>query len=416
MTEPSIFLGSNINRVKEHNLRAVLRSLLYDGSLSRIQLAQKTGLSATTITNLVDELLGQEIVSESAEKAPSHELRGVGRPRSRLCIHAPSRFAIGVHMRVGVYRVGLVNLLGRIVDYIETPFTPAQTAREVMEGIARDVEILIARQNVNRGRILGLGIGASGLVNYHTGVNIQAANFGWRDVPMRDWLQSLLQIEVVVDNNVRCMVLGEGLFGAGRGLSSLVFVYGRFGVGAGIMMDGKVVRGSRLGAGEIGHTIVIPDGGPVCRCGQSGCLEPLVSEPSLEAQAAVVMKRHPGSILESCMLDESQPRPVKRLFTAYRQGDPWAKALIDTSIHYLGIALANLVNVINPELILLGGLFEEEQDVILPIARQVMVQHSFDGLGENVRIEASGFGWQAGMVGAAALALASFIYLNPDDA
>jgi predicted NBD/HSP70 family sugar kinase len=116
------------------------------------------------------------------------------------------------------------------------------------------------------------------------------------------------------------------------------------------------------------------------------------------------------------MLDESEARPIKRLFHAYRLGDPWAMELVDTSIYYLGIALANLVNLVNPELILLGGLFEEEQDIILPIARRVMAQHSFDGLGENVRLEASGFGWQAGIVGGAALALVNFFYLNPEDA
>ena len=413
MAEPS-FLGSNIKRVKDHNLRTILRSLLSEGSLSRIQLAQKTGLSATTITNLVDELIKDRVVLECQEDKPPEE-RLVGRPRSRLCLSTNIYNVIGVHMRVGVFRVAMVDIVGRVIDHIEREFTSATPAREVILEIAQVIEEIITRCKVQRGAILGVGVGASGLINYQTGVNILAANFGWREVPLRDWLAELLNLPVVVDNNVRCMALGEAMFGAGRGVNSLAFVYGRFGVGAGIVVDGKVFRGSGQGAGEIGHTIMNPHNGPLCRCGQRGCLEPLVSEPALALQASQAAELHPGSVLAECMHGEDNSRPVKRLFQAYCLGDPWAKVIVETSARYLGIALTNLVNLINPELILLGGLFEEEQDIILPIARQTMVDTAFGGLGEKVRLEATRFGWQAGMIGAASLALAKFLYLDPAD-
>jgi glucokinase len=285
----------------------------------------------------------------------------------------------------------------------------------VIEDIAGTAQDVVINAGVERGRILGLGIGASGLVNYRTGYNVLAANFGWRDVPMRDWLVELLRIPVVVDNNVRCMALGESLFGAARGVNSLAFVYGRFGVGAGIVVDGKVLRGSGLGAGEIGHSILLPDNGPLCRCGKRGCLEPLVSEPALVRQAEMAADMHPDSILAGCLRSETALRPVKRLFLALRRGDPWAKELVETSAHYLGLALSNLVNLINPELILLGGLFDEQKDIYLPLVQETMVANSFGGLGEKVRLQAASFGWQAGMIGASALALAKYLYLKPEE-
>ncbi|MBI5305286.1 MAG: ROK family protein [Chloroflexi bacterium] len=413
MTETNS-LGRNVSLVKEHNLRALLLRLLSEGALSRIQLAEKTSLSATAITNLVDDLYKQGIVRECNSKQFVAERR-VGRPRAKLCLVPDARYVLGVQMRVGVFRVALANLLGELVDYTETPFSNETPAFDVIQCVAEKIETLIASHQIKRRKILGIGVGASGLVDYHTGVNLLAANFGWRDVPIHEWLHARLKLPIVVDNNVRCMALGEAMFGAGRGVRSLVFVYGRFGVGAGIVMNSQVLRGSGLGAGEIGHTIVMPRDGLMCRCGQRGCLETLVSEPSLAQSAGDLVCANPASQLATIWHTETSVRPIKRLYLAARAGDPLAKQLVETSANYLGLALTNLVNLINPELILLGGLFSDEADVILPIAKATMQATAFGGMGQQARLQATTFGWQAGMVGAAALALAKYLYLNPEE-
>ena len=144
---------------------------------------------------------------------------------------------------------------------------------------------------------MGVGVGASGLVDPATGVNVVAPNLGWHDVPIREILARRLKMPVFVDNNVRAMALAEAMFGAGRGVSTLAFVYSRVGVGAGFVVAGDVYRGSRAGAGEIGHTTMIPAGGARCRCGNTGCLEMLVSEPEIVRQAQVLAARAPDSLL-----------------------------------------------------------------------------------------------------------------------
>jgi predicted NBD/HSP70 family sugar kinase len=266
---------------------------------------------------------------------------------------------------------------------------------------------------------VGVGVGASGLVDPETGVNVVAPNLGWHDVPIRDILAHRLNVPIFVDNNVRAMALAEAMFGAGRGVNTLAFVYGRVGVGAGFVVGGQGYRGSRAGAGEIGHTTVIQAGGAPCRCGNTGCLETLVSEPELVRQAQVLAARAPNSILAARLnaapgavsgADGNSDSPLERLFAAARDGDREALALLEERASYMGTALANLVNLINPDMIILGGLFAAGQDLLLPRIEETMRRRSFAGLGEAVALRVSTFGQEVGVIGAAALALDAFFY------
>jgi predicted NBD/HSP70 family sugar kinase len=212
------------------------------------------------------------------------------------------------------------------------------------------------------------------------------------------------------------------MFGAGRGVNTLAFVYGRVGVGAGFVVGGQVYRGSKAGAGEIGHTTAIQAGGAPCRCGNTGCLETLVSEPEIVRQAQVLAARAPGSILTARLnapqvadqpaanMDGNPDSPIERVFAAARDGDREALALLGERAGYMGTALANLVNLINPDMIILGGLFAAGQDLLLPHIEETMRRRSFAGLGEAVALRVTTFGRQVGVIGAAALALDAFFY------
>lgn len=409
----STIVGSNINRVKAHNVRAVLLSLLYNQPAFRVQIAAQTSLSTTTITNIIDELISQGIVAEDGVEEPSGRRR-VGRPRAALRLVKDARYAIGIQIGVETYRIAIANLTAEIVFSRSYTFSKSISPREVFEQVAEQVEAIIAENGLERVRILGVGVGAAGLVNYHTGVNILSANLGWENVPIRDWLAERLELPIAVDNNVKAMALGEAFFGSGREVSSLIFVYGRAGVGSGIVMDNRLVRGADLGAGEIGHMIIVANGGKECRCGQCGCLETLVSEAALIRQAEELNRHQPDSILAQ-YLNTGEGRPIDRIFQAARNGDAQTREMIEEAARYLGIALANLVNLLNPEMIVLGGLFAQGQDLMLPVAKEVLHQTAFAGLGKKVKLQATSFGWQAGTVGAASLALTSFFYLNPEE-
>jgi len=407
------YLGSNINLVKMHNMQAILLSMLDEKRLSRVQLAQKTSLSTTTITNLIAELIEQGIISEEGIQNQK-ERRSVGRPRTDLQLTPDARFAIGVHIGIGLFRVAIVNLFAEIVHGEMEDFELSSPAEEVIARIAARIEKMIAESALERPRILGVGVGASGLVNYQTGVNLLAPNLGWLNVPIQELLEATLQLPVIIDNNVRAMAVGEAFFGAGRGVDSLAFVYGRAGVGAGFVVGGKLFRGSNTGAGEIGHTIILPEGGEPCRCGKNGCLETLVSETVILRMAKEIAQKNPGGLLAQ-QLNQDQvsihsPFPIEHVFNAARKGDIETRRMIEGRACYLGIALANLVNILNPELIILGGMFAQGHDLILPVAARTMREMAFAGMGEKVRVQTTEFGWRAGVIGASALALLRFFY------
>ena len=405
------FPGSNALHIKQHNLRAILQSLLQKGPLSRVQLAEQTALSNTTITNLTAELLDLAIIREDEPptEVNSHSRRSVGRPRRMLSLAPNARYVIGIHIGIGILRVAVFNLCAEMVRNNMTHFAIEEPAAAVLDSIAALVEQTVAEAGLERGLILGVGVGASGLVDPQTGVNVLAARLGWRDTPIRAHLEERLNLPVCVDNNVRTMALGEAIFGAGQNVDLLAFIYGRVGVGAGIVLEGQVFRGSGAGAGEIGHTIILPEGGELCRCGQYGCLETLVSEPVLIREAELLVAREPNGRLAHHW-QQPDKKPIQAVFAAAREGDSEMIRIIERLSHYLGIALANLVNVLNPELIILGGMFAEGSDLILPTAEATMREAAFADLGKKVRLCPTTFGWRAGITGAAALALNQFFY------
>jgi glucokinase-like ROK family protein len=406
-------LGNNIISVKEHNLQVVLLSLLYEGQLSRIELAKRIHLSNTTITNIVGELLEAGLVTESdCSDDDVDGTRPVGRPRTAICLVPEARYVVGVHVGVGTFRVALADLRDEILLNQTEQFEIESDAAQVLDQIVAVIRTLIETSGVDPARILGVGVGLSGLVDFVTGVNVMAPNLNWRNVPVKDILASQLGMPVVVDNNVRCMALGETYFGVGHNLESLVFVYGRIGVGAGFISKGEVFRGSNMGAGEIGHNTMLLEGGDPCRCGKHGCLETLVSETSIIRQAEDLRQQFPDSILAECMASDPDGNTVECVFEAAQAGDEHARAMLASKAYYLGVALANMVNLYNPELILLGGLFAQEQAFFIDPVIKTVRQMTFGDLGDRVRIEATSFGWKAGVIGAAALALTQFFYLK----
>ena len=402
-------IGQNLTVVKAHNLSAILLRLLRNETVSRVELANELSLTSSTISNLANELLEDGIITEVEVEASSTRRR-VGRPRQMLKLIPSARFAIGVHIGIGIFRVAITNLRAEIKSIQTTEFDLETPSDEVMASIVKEVDLLIENFSVDQDRIIGVGIGASGLVDRAKGINVLSPRLGWENVPIKSILESHIDLPFCVDNNVRSMALGEAMFGSGRDVNMLAFVYGRMGVGAGFVVNGEVYQGSGAGAGEIGHTVLLPLGGDLCSCGNVGCLETLISERVLLKQAISIADQQPTGLLAKYLAQTDGSTPLKRVFDAARDGDELAREMISDRASYLGMALANLVNIMNPELILLGGMFAEGQDLIFPVAEAKMREFAFASMGEDVKIAATKFGWRAGVIGAASLGLKSFFY------
>ena len=405
--------GRSITGVKEHNVQAILSALLRYGPISRVDMAQLTGLSATTITNLVTELLEQGIVEEAGKIEAEGEKPSAGRPRTRVRLIPDARCAVGVHIGVDTVHVGVTNLFGELQTY-RLAQQPENASPEQLLALAADmVEDALAESGKCRDCLVGIGVGASGLTDPRTGVNVLAPSLGWRNVAVREILEGLTARPVTVDNNVRAMALAESMFGAGRDVNTVAFIYSRVGVGAGFVVGGQLYRGTQYGAGEIGHTTVVPVAGKACRCGNSGCLETLVSEGEIVRQAALLAECHPRSILAQRLAAETS---IDAVFEAARAGDANALALLDECAFHLGTTLANLTNLLNPDMIIVGGLFAAGADLLLPRVEETMRRRAFAGLGERVTLTVTTFGRKVGVIGATALALDAFFYRQGTDA
>jgi predicted NBD/HSP70 family sugar kinase len=386
----------NGTRTKFENQRTLLLNLLRHQPISRIRLSRRTGISTTTVTNLTAPLvqagIGTDLLALTA---------GAGRPPLALALVPDSRYAIGIHIGVRKSQVALGTLDARLIDLRVAPHHPEESAQQVLERLAEMARQLVADNGLalEPERIIGVGVGASGLVDNEHGINIWAPALSWHDVPVAELLSSYLQLPVAVENNVRCMALAESLFGAGQGHRVLAFVYARIGVGAGLVMDGQIYRGARHAAGEIGHWTLLPRDGELCRCGNRGCLETLISEKVLVSE---------GSRLAPEILAHADP--LEALFSAARAGHQPIRQMLVERAEYLGIALANLVNVINPEVILLGGLLYQGYDLLQPVIEATMRQRSFKGIGIQEEMRPATFGLDAGAVGAVTLALDTFFY------
>jgi predicted NBD/HSP70 family sugar kinase len=396
--------SATVVSVRTYNQRTLLLNLLRHQPVSRIRLARLCGLSTTTVTNLVSDLLARGVVRESGTDLVAART-GAGRPPLALQLVPGSRVVLGIHIGVRRARLALSDVNANLLAESEAPLAAQETAAQNLARIAAAARTLISRVGDDdlHGRLLGVGVGASGLTDVESGTNVFAPNLGWRNVPIRAILSEQLQLPVTVDNNVRCMALAESLYGAGRNVRSLVYVYGRMAVGAGLVVDGELYRGAGFGAGEIGHWTMLPRGGKRCRCGNSGCLETLISEPVLVERARQV---------DPYVVEQSD-QPLQAIFAAARRGHAGLRAMLSEQAFYLGIALANLVNVVNPHLILLGGLLHEAFDLLQAEVEITMRRHAIGDLGAKVTLLPATYGEQAGEIGAAVLALDHFFFRQP---
>jgi len=398
------FNGANYSDVKANNISAILMALLRLRVASRVQLASEIGVSSATMTNLTGELTEQGVLSEAGK------IHGaIGRPQKALCISPDARYSIGVHVDIDRINICLTDAFANILTHEVITGIDQLTWQVALGKVTDCIRQMLQAQEIPQDRLAGVGVAAHGLIDPETGVNVIAPNMSWRNVPLRATFEEKLELPTTVDNNVRAMALYEGLFGVAKQVHTLAFVYARIGIGAGLMVNGSLYHGASAGAGEIGHTTVILDGGQRCRCGNTGCLETVFSEPILLELAEQVVTDHPDGLLARSVADGETPT-LDGMFAAARAGDEVVSTRLKERARYIGIALANLINIFNPEMIVLGGIFSNERETLLPTIRDTVGRRAFGSLGKHVAIQPTARGAFVGMEGAASLALDRFFY------
>jgi len=365
--------------LRRRNTALVLRLLRDSGSLSRADLARRSGLAKATVGTIVGQLLRSGAVTEGGS-APT----GRGRPSTPLALAGGALAGLGIEVNVDYVAVTAVDLAGRELAFEERPVhSRGPTLSEVVALVSEEV----ARLEAQGAGVLGLTVAVPGLIDRGRGVVVAAPNLGWSDVPLADTLSRALgnRVPVAVDNDANCAARAESLRGVAAGVDDFVYLTGTVGLGAGIVCGGEVLRGSRGLAGEVGH-LRVGDDQHRCACGRTGCWEALVGLRAL-AQATGIEVRpreDPVSYAERIAATPGTTRAVRATGLALARG------------------VALLTATLDPGMIVLGGSFVPLGELIVPAVEEA-VAAGFAGGGCTVAL--STLGLHAASVGAAVDAL-----------
>jgi N-acetylglucosamine repressor len=363
-------------QTKHHNRDLVLRTIFENESISRAEVARVTRLTRTTVSDVVSSLLKEGLVEEIGKG----ESIG-GKTPILLSIVADSRYMIGLNLAQDKFVGAIVNLRGEIKEMLEVSVFD-DDGKKALDSVYQIISQLIHRKYKP---IIGIGIGTPGLVMTREGIVLNAVNLDWQDLPLGDLLKKKFKLPVSILNDSQAAAIGEYAYGgkAEHG-ENLVVVNVKHGIGAGILINGRLFQGDGGGAGEIGH-VVVQENGELCRCGKQGCLETVAS-------ATAVLRQ-----LKMSSIDQVQ--------ASFEAGDERTRQVIMKAGHYLGLSLANLIGVLNIQRIMLTGDMTRFGDAWLDVVKEAMHSSALSRLSDNTRIELGVLDYRATILGTSAFPL-----------
>lgn len=313
------------------------------------------------------------------------------------------QYAIGIDLGGTNMPCSLVDDCGRIVTTIEKRTLSEQGPDAVVSKIVESTNEIVKffKEKINNGNIIGVGLGAPGVLDLEKGEIVTGPNLnGWKNVPIVRLIEEQINLPVKMDNDANCAAIGEHWSGAAKGTQNAILVTLGSGVGGGIIINGSIYRGSHGTAGEIGHITIIPDGYK-CGCGNSGCLEAYASANATVKRAVELLrKKETRSALKERVLEEITAHDI---FISAEDGDVFSKHILEESGRYLGIGIATLANIFDPDAIIIGGGFSSAEKYLFPTAIEEAYRRSFKYVMDNIKIVKAKLGNDAGIVGAAKL-------------
>jgi predicted NBD/HSP70 family sugar kinase len=386
-------LGARASGLRRHNLSTLLERLHLSGPASRSELSASTGLNRSTIADLVQELVMRGLVIENGVSIST----GPGRPSPIVHVRPSGAVVVAVELNVDSVAVATVGLGGKVFDQVRAELprgrsSPSETVQKVA-GLVKSLLAFLPEDHA----LLGVGVAIAGLARRSDGFVHLAPNLGWRNVPVGIMISQALgqpPERVWVANEADLGALGEHRRGAGIGVDNLIFISGEVGVGAGLIIGGRPMLGAAGYAGEVGHMLVNPNG-ERCQCGARGCWETEAGETALLRAA--------GSPEASGLV------AVDAVVARLGSGDPTALSAVARIGHWLGVGVGDLVNLMNPDVVVLGGMFHRLFSYLRAPMLAAMKERSLEAAAAMVSVVPSDLGTSAQLLGAAELCLSEII-------
>ncbi|MGN9783516.1 ROK family protein [Nonomuraea sp. ZG12] len=380
---------ADIADVRATNLAVVLRFVREHAPCSRADIASSTGLNKATVSSLIADLIDRRMVRETGLTE-----NRVGRPATMLVLDGSSYAAIGVEINVDYVCAVATDLAGERLLTWRRSFSAGASVNQGVAAVAAIIRRVVNRMVKEERQVLGLAVALPALVDVRGTVRI-APNLGWHDADLAGDLAKALRdpgFTIQVDNDANLGALAEQRFGAHSGADDLVYLTGEMGVGAGVILDGRLRRGGAGYSGEIGHVQLDPDG-PECRCGRRGCLE------AMAGIGAVLRRRDPSPAEIEVEIEE--------VVRAARAGDETTLATLAAVGTHLGRGVSVLANLLNPEVVILGGYYVPLAPWLLPPVRAEVADRAIAPESGGCEVVASTLGYDAAALGGAARVLDS---------
>ncbi|MFB9755553.1 ROK family transcriptional regulator [Paenibacillus hodogayensis] len=403
MTKPIV---GSFQWMKSLNRSIVLTTIRNEGPISRAEIAKRIALTPPTVTNIVNELLEEKMIVESEVGASSG-----GRKPIMLKLNAEAFSIIGIDVGVSTIKAVLTDLDAGVIREERRTLPPKPDAPTLLAELHHAVAELIGAAGEQR-PVLGIGVGMHGLVNPEEGMAVFAPNLQLRHVPIGESLEQAFGLPVYVENDVVAMALGELWFGGGQDVDHFICVNIGVGVGAGIVLNRHIFRGSSYAAGEIGHTTVDLNG-PRCECGNYGCLQTLVSGPAIAESVQNEIALGRSSQMLAAASGNLQAITGELVYEAALEGDELAREAFGKAGRLLGIGLTNMIHTLNPQKIILGGGVSQAGPLLTEPLLQTVNARALESSVRALTIETSRLGSRATAIGAVTIVLSRLFDRQP---
>jgi len=388
----------NRQLMRELNTNLIINLVRKSNGVSQVDITNKTRLSSGTVTHIIRELKNRNWVKETGQRESP-----AGRKPTLLEFNADAGHIVSAAFFADETYLAILDLAGNIKHQHHFPTGAEKGPRHVFKNFAEHVRRTITQTGLRSNSILGIGVGFEGIVDPDKGLLLLSSRFGWRNVLIKDFIEQELGIRTFVESDGGTMVLGEYHYGIGKGSRDLVAIDVDAGIGATAVLEGKIRRGTNHMFGEIGHTLMVPDG-PVCGCGKKGCLEAVASGTAILNRVRAALHEKQKTSITDAVHSPSTPEALRAVFDAAERGDALVRDVIHQAGTYLGLAVAGVVNLLDPELVVLtGSVIWESKGLMLNRIKEMASAHVIDSRYRLTRIEQGSLGIQASLIGAATL-------------
>ena len=387
--------AGNNKFLKELNQAHIMNLIRVNKAISKIELSQMTGLSPTAIGSITNELQTQGYIHETIAGASTG-----GRPPRLLELKAGSYYSIGVDFDVDCLNIVLIDITGDIIYQNSSKVTDGNSPEKIFEMIDYLSYSAIGKCISTKQKLLGIGVSIPGLIDRKNVEVIMVPNLGWRNINIKSYMQKYKDVPLYLENESMASAICENWIGNCRGVENFICINIKSGIGSGIFINGGPYYGEGGTAGEIGH-ITVDEDGPKCGCGNFGCLETMASAGYIVKKAKKMVRQGMSSKLIN--VEDIDNVSIDDIVKAARGGDEALIGILKDSGRYLGIAIATIVNMLNPQKIVIGKEFIKYADIVLDTIKSVIVSKALKSPTSNLEIVASEIGERSSTIGAALL-------------